>query len=437
MTSPLASSGPGADVMEQPATGTDGRRDERIARLVGTLDFALRATDQLLNPPAIDSSATDSRPSFPRRAKIVCESALLLHLASAVPAPPTSLASRIDALADAITSSARSEETAMWIRLMPTKAAELGVAHLYLTALGHPDPDFHALYCHALTSTSTGSAERLAWKDLEAGWHRELGAPLPPLDLEAAARRTAYNQGQDVLGASREACYAVTHGIFYATGFGSRSPLLARDEGELLADVDGITARCLDDDDFDIAAEVLMTWPLMRARWSPTAIAALQVLDEVTDAYGFLPSITLDSGTFERLAPADQAAYYYWESYHTVYVSGMLQAAILSAGQRPAQRPTPLPHLDPVAERLTELLLPKEPVPQWEAVLHTDVDGERGALVPLLADIGVRRAFLAQDYTRAHEIVMTFLDAGLAPTSMVQRAGEQLSLLSHAVRRAA
>lgn len=422
--------------MNQPLVGADGRRDERIARLAATLDFALRATDELLHRPGTDS-ADASRPGFPRRAKITCESALLLHLASAVPSAPPALTSRIDALADAITPSARSEETAMLMGLMPTKAAELGVAHLYLTALDRPDPEFHARYCRALTTTSTGPAERLAWKDLEAGWHRDLGAPLPPLDLEAAARRTAYNQGQDVLGASREACYAVTHGLFYATGFGTRAPLWARDESSLLADIDGITARCLDEDDFDIAAEVLMTWPMLRADWSSTALAALRVLDAVTDAYGILPSITLHSSAFEQLAPSEQAGYFYWESYHTVYVSGMLQAAILRAEQDPPRTPPAVPGLAPLTDELFSLLPPRDPAPRWEAVLRATGAQAQGALVPLLADIGMRRAVHDRDYARAHQIVMTCVRADLAPTSMLRQAGELLTRLSESTVRAA
>ncbi|GAB3190387.1 DUF6895 family protein [Nesterenkonia suensis] len=438
MISLTDSAAPGADVMIHPTPGADWRRGELISRLVATLDFAQQASAHLLTAPESDTTDDDASPAFLRRAKFVCETALLLHLASKVPNPPRRLTSRIDELATVLAPHARDEKTALWMRLRPAMAAELGVAHLCLTTLGHPDQRFHEEYCAALSSTSVGPAERMAWKDLEAAWHRELGAPLPELDLDAATRRTAYNQGQDVISASREACYAVTHGLIYASGFGAHRPALVRAEPELLADIDAMTARCLDEDDFDLGAEVLLTWPLIRGTWSPTATFSLRVLDHVTEAFGILPSMTLRSSTCAELDPAAQARYYFRESYHTEYVWGLLMAAILRTARPVPQRPAPAPPgRGAIADRLIGLLPPRSPEPQWLDVLAATEPDERGALVPLLADVGVRRAVLAKDFARAHEIVLTFLEAEAPPTSMIIQAGELLTRLARSADLAA
>lgn len=421
--------------MNQPTVGIHWRRDELVERLAATLDHAQQAAHHLLLPSAWNQLDEAAPSIFLNRAKFVCETSLLLHLASHVPDPPAELSDRIDQIADLLTPFARDHDTVMWMRLRPAMAAELGVAHLCLTALGRPDPDFHAEYCASLTQTSVGPSERVAWKDLEAGWHRSLGAPLPELDLAAATSRTAYNQGQDVICASREAAYAVTHGLIYASNFGADRPVLARPEADLMADLEAMTARCLDEDDFDLGAEVLLSWPFLGAAWSPTATFALQVLAEVTDSFGILPSMTLQSDACADLDPAEQSAYYFRESYHTVYVWGLLMAAILRT-ERPVPRliaQPASPGREAIADRLLELMPPRNREPQWLRVINSATSAERGALVSLIADVGVRRAILGGDFERAHQIVMTFVEADLAPSSMIVQAGEMLTRLASAM----
>src|SRR5699024_3835411 len=97
----------------------------------------------------------------------------------------------------------------------------------------------------------------------------------------------------------------------YASSFGAARPVLARPEGDLMADLEAMTARCLDEDDYDLGAEVLLSWPFLRADWTPTETFALQVLAEVTDSFGILPSMTLQSDACAELDPAEQGAYYF------------------------------------------------------------------------------------------------------------------------------
>lgn len=420
--------------MNQPIVGTHWRRDELIERLAATLDHAQQAAHHLLLPSAWNQLDEATPSVFLNRAKFVCETSLLLHLASHVPNPPAELSDRLDDIADLLTPFARDHDTRLWMRLRPAMAAELGVAHLCLTAYGRPDPDFHAEYCASLTQTSVGPSERVAWKDLEAEWHRSLGAPLPELDIVAATGRTAYNQGQDVICGSREAAYAVTHGLIYASNFGADRPVLARPEADLTADLEAMTARCLDEDDYDLGAEVLFSWPFLRADWTPTATFALQVLAEVTDTFGILPSMTLQSDACAELDPAEQGAYYFRESYHTVYVWGLLMAAILRTGQPVPHSSAPSPPgREAIADRLLALMPPRDREPEWIKVIHSSAVIDRGALVSLIADAGVRRAILAKDFARAHQIVQTFLEADVPPTSMVLQAAEMLARLAQPV----
>lgn len=409
--------------MITPLQGAGWRRDELCARLAAMLDLALHALPHL-GPSTV--GLEDER-NFFARTKFVCESALVALAVSDVPAPTAELAERADALADQLVALARTEEVLSWMRLRPLLAPELGVAHLCLTAMGRPDAQFDQAFRSVLATSSAGPAERVAWKDLEADWHRTLGAPLPPLDVAAATRRTAYNQSQDVLFGTRESAYAVTHGLIYAASFGRRPPRLTRPLSNLLDDAGSMVARCLDEDDYDLGAELLLTWPYTRTPWSPTAHFGMLTLLDVEDACGILPSMTLRADRFSELPPVERERYYFHEGYHTAYVMGLLVAAILRTGQElPRAMPLSGEYDDGLAERLRAIIPARDEVPQWERVCDALSPRQRAGIAPLLADIGIRRAARASDFNLVHRILVEAVTGGIRPTAAMQQGNELL-----------
>src|SRR5690606_11869567 len=103
--------------MNQPTAGIHWRRDELVERLAATLDYAQQAAHHLLQSSAWNQLDEAAPSIFLNRAKFVCETSLLLHLASHVPDPPAELCDRIDQIADLLAPFARDHDTVMWMRL--------------------------------------------------------------------------------------------------------------------------------------------------------------------------------------------------------------------------------------------------------------------------------------------------------------------------------
>ena len=113
------------------------------------------------------------------------------------------------------------------------------------------------------------------WPDFDAGWPAKL-------------RDSTLNWPIDILGCLRTDAYAFTHMIMYCTDFGFRNPRLPRRRAALLTEVGALLARYMDAEDYDLAGEILLAWPLMGAAGVPSAAFA----------FGFSPASKTRSGSF-------------------------------------------------------------------------------------------------------------------------------------------
>lgn len=298
------------------------RETERLAAVLGHAEATLDAL-------GLDAAERGGDLGFFTRTKVAAETSLLL-LAAHRARLGTSTDAVIQRIGRRLCAAARSPELLAWVRLRPHILPELAVPHLVLATLGLPDAAFSAALARAAAGTSVAPAERLPWKQIERCWQVELGAPTPSAPVAPHVAATALAARQDALFATREEAYAFTHALIYHTDFGTRQPPTPRPPAELAQDAAGLLARCLDEDDFDLAAEALFAWPYLRRPWDATAAFGLHVLRLVDDEVGFLPSMTLSQDHFATLTGDDARRYFYAESYHTAYVMGLLTAATLS-----------------------------------------------------------------------------------------------------------
>ena len=140
----------------------------------------------------------------------------------------------------------------------------------------------------------------------------------------------------DALGSSRFDIYAFTHAVMYASDLGGRRIALPRPSAAIAADADTALAFSLNSNDFDLAAEVLMTWPMLGLDWSPTATFAFRLLASAEDDLGFLPGTKFDFARYRATLKGDERSRYaLMTSYHTAYVMGFLCAAALRHGRAP------------------------------------------------------------------------------------------------------
>lgn len=407
-------------------------RADFARRLTSCLDIAASALPLLACAPY-------KRGVTPRyqREKFICETALLLYAADGAAYDSPQLRERIHALASALAPHARSETVLMTMHLRPALAPELSVAHNCLTRIGYPDPAFQGELEHALGASAVGMLERAPWKQLEHAWGAGIGNPPLTMDPGCAPAKSMLGTGLDAFAAEREDLYAFTHALIYLTDFGLAPRTPPRAAALLVADADVALARCLDDDDFDLAAELLLTWPYLRATWTPTATFALAVLTDVEDEVGLLPSLTLSAERFAELADAERRLYVLREAYHTVYVMGFLASALLLPGCTP---PAGIEAARDVGAARTVLsLLPAcTPMPLWEARLARLPETQQDSLAPFLAAVGVRRAITQSDFGRLRDILTASIEEGLPITPAIRQGVELLSRLgSRETRRAA
>lgn len=409
-------------------------REDLVRRLSETLDVAMKALPILT---ASSYQGDSDGLKFLERQKFVDETALLLYAVTRV-APDPELQERVRALAEALAPFARDDWALSWIRSRPAFAAEISLGHLCLTKMGFPCVEFDTQLKAATGTSDVGLPERVAWKDIEAIWQQGLGASVPELDFETALARTAVSQRQDALFATRKEVYAVTHGLVYATDFGHRHIRIPRGHAEMLDDAGSALARCLDEDDFDLASEVLWSWPCLRAPWSAAATFAFSVMVRVSDEIGIIPSMSLRHNEFAELpTPEARASYFYRESYHAVYVLGLLLAATLLPGAAPPA--APLRNMDDraamAARQLATLLLATNSQPQWHTQFAELEPSQQAALIPLIVDVGVRRAVKAADFDRLREVLTVFLAADVgAPTAAVAQGVDLIQRLAAGCR---
>ena len=389
---------------------TSERRRE-ILRLAAVLDHAVATLDTLLPSGRALQVASD----FFTRTKLVTETALLLHAASRADVDGQ-LDGRLESIAKRLLGPARSPELLAWARLRPAIIPELSVSHRILTGFGKPDTNFDDALRHATEISSVAPVERIPWKQIERNWQVELGAPVGEHVTVIDTAGTAMGACQDAIFATREEVYGLTHALIYHTDFGHRSPPLPRDVDEIVADAGSALARCLDDDDFDLGAEVLFTWPYTRTAWSAVATFALYVLRRTDDEVGFLPSMTLREAEYAVLGDSERNTYYYKESYHTVYVMGLLTSAILTHGINPIPSLVQCEAGTAAAQRLHDLLPEPEQMPLWQESFDALSPAERGALIPLLADVGVRRIVREGTFSELPH----FLEAAITALATIQ-----------------
>ena len=329
--------------------------------------------------------------------KVRSETALLLLVSQPACAGDPELAASHRRLAEALLPYARSEQVAALITLEPTVALDHALVHLCLSRLGLGDERFDRLLAAARSSPAAASRERLPHRVLEQAWLRRLGGESPgAVDLRLPARSILAGP-LDALSSTPDDVYAFTHALMFASDLGARPARLPRKGAGIAADAEAALARCLDDQDYDLGGEVLLTWPLLRRRWSAPATFGFHCLARVEDEAGFLPAPVLSLDDLAGLSGEERTRRALALSYHTVYVMGLLCSLVLGSAVPPPRAVPRSRRYRCAAGALLEVQdLHTEPR-HWHSVLATLDDRQRDALAPLLLTIQLRRAAARRD----------------------------------------
>lgn len=328
----------------------------------------------------------------------------------------------VDALICQLVRVARTPRILAETTLKPNQVFQRAAPHILLTAIGFSDEAFDLCIlelCHRSVGVASDYPPLV---HAERAWHmRVWGQPFTPTVEPWAG--TALQLPFDFLNEAREGAYALTHLLFYATDFG-RNPSVSfgRPRSAVLEDVECLVIRYLDQADYDIAAELLMAWPMLGEPLSPTAAFAFRVLTEVEDEAGILPCGNVDPQRLGALEGAERTRYARAVSYHTALVMGLLCAVSLRSQSTPPSEAPVYPF------ELVELLRPRirDDLGDWQPIFDRLDAVEQQQLAPMLAQMAVTQALRLRDLREANEVADLAAQHGL-PHSPLYDAARQLA----------
>ena len=222
----------------------------------------------------------------------------------------------------------RAPQVYRFLFLRPSRAPMHTLAHFCLAELGLRDDKLDRVARLALLSSVSAANERVPYRILDAAWTRHFAFGDSELD-HPAIHLSPLGAGVDLLEATTNDAYAFTHALPYATDFG-RLPLpYDVDRQNLLGIAEALAVKALDEDDFDLLAEVLMAPPILRLGWTPTLSFAWNVMERVWDEYGFVPGPGVPPAP-ENETRTKKVRRVLGTLYHTTFAAGLCCATMIA-----------------------------------------------------------------------------------------------------------
>jgi hypothetical protein len=391
--------------------------DDLLKRLCQTLDFAEQAIRQLAESAYTDDDATQNVAIRPE--KVITETALLLLAASNV-STYTAIGPRILRVASLLVPHARSQRMLRAICLEPAAAFDSATAHICLKRLGFYDADVDAMLDLSVAGQAHEGREREPHGMLRQEWLKQswlYPEGLPRLRISTWLTNSALNRTVDLLHGTREDFSCFMQALKCLRDFSLHPRPLPRSRGELIAEAEGMLGRALDEQDYQLAAEVLLAWPLTGEEWTPAASFAFRVLCRVQCETGFV--------ALSSTAPAQP--YSHPATYQTTYAMGMLCAAALAPGRRP---PIAIPKVavrTGAFDAVFECFDPDDRKAHWQTELDELNAAERESLTEFLLSIALHREFGKRDFAAMQRLLRVGNALNLTSSPVATQAAELMS----------
>jgi len=260
------------------------------------------------------------------------EMAMLLRMAQRA-LPDGEDSEEIRSLARDLAPLVRAPHVYRFLFLRPSRTPMHTLAHFCLAGLGLPDEKLDRVARLALSSSVSAANERVPYRILDAAWTRQIAFGDAELD-HSAISLSPLGVGVDLLQATTNDAYAFTHALPYATDFG-RVPLPPYvDRKNLLGIAEALAVKALDEDDFDLLAEVLMATPILRLGWTPTLSFAWSVMERAWDEYGFVPGPGVPPAP-ENETRTKKVRRVLGTLYHTTFAAGLCCATMIACESVP------------------------------------------------------------------------------------------------------
>lgn len=394
-------------------------------RLCRALDLAEKVLDNF----AVDGFVDAETPVYnfgPEKA--IAETAMLAYTASSVSTRPA-VKVRVDALARHLTRVARSDRMLVELALHPSLAFKFALPHILLSHMGYRDAEFDGFLRVCLSADTINGHDRSPTAALERDWLYSLWSGNG--SIATVANETTHsilNGPLDILGGLRDDVYAFTHVMFYISDFGNTAPTLPRPQSVLLAEAEGLLARYIDAEDYDLTGEILLAWPFTQVDWSPAAAFTFRVLARVEDAVGLLPCGNVDLHRLARFDGADRSRYALGMAYHTAYVMGFLSAAALRTGRTPPSRIIGWVSDSSCVEQVLKYL--DDDQGHWQTDFASLPADEQRALTSFALSIALIQKCRRRDYQSVLELLRIAADHQLAAHPVCRQAAELLDRIA-------
>jgi len=367
-----------------------------VRRVLNALDIAIRTIESLVNDDSANAESVTPTKGVDGLLdeKVVAETAMLLLCVEPIRSLDQRIRERFDVVAALLIPLARKTDVFAAICLDPGLAREHAVAHIILSRLGYPDEDVDRLLSESLSMGADFGPERLPHRRLEQEWLARVwtvGEQPRHRDSRLLAN-SMLGRPMDALGSTRFDVYAFTHAVMYASDLGGRRISLPRPSAAIAATADAALAYSLDSNDFDLAAELILTWPMLHLAWSPAATFAFGILAGVEDNLGFLPGLPFDLTHYQALAGDDRSRYSTVTSYHTSYIMGFLCATALGHGCAPPAAVPPARRSRGGGAAILRLFKADDQIPCWAEPFSVLAPRQQDSVASLVLAALLRRA---------------------------------------------
>ena len=369
-------------------------------RLVKALDAAHRAVLVLGTNGYRAGDTNGVRPE-----KVLSETAIFLLGSYHQCVTDPELAPHHRRVCEALMPYARNDRTAALIVLEPGLSLDHALVHVCLSRMGFGDQRFDKLVAAAQPSRIATARERLPHRVMEQTWLSYLAGTIDGRSFDFG-HESILSRSLDALSMSADDAYAFTHALMFGSALGMRKLKLPRSAADVAADAEIALGCFLDDEDYDVAGELLLTWPLLARRWSAAATFSFTCLAHVEDEAGFLPAASISLDELARHNGEERSRYAVAMTYHTIYVMGLLCALLLRPQSAPPREVPGTRRDRGAAAALAAIPDPDVDKPRhWENVFAGLEVAQQESLSPLLLTIKLRRAARRRDLVRLQELL--------------------------------
>lgn len=222
---------------------------------------------------------------------------------------------------------ARSKAMQLNICLKPALALDYAHAHICLHYAGYPDEKMDNILSTALKSMAFEGIERTPYRMMEREWLMRIWNNQYTGNTRFWIPLSNLEHPVDLFNESTDGAYAVTHAVMYAAFGGNSIPGIETDT--LFEIIESLLVRYIDEQNYDIAGELLVAWALLLKNMSAAAAFALDCIFKIEARVGFLPSPGLDRSMIDDKDQQTRRTYIYSINYHTALVMGLLCSSLL------------------------------------------------------------------------------------------------------------